>query len=73
MKRNVANWERLLRLLSAGAMLGYAALGGATSMMIVALVVGALYMGATALAGSCLGYRLMGFSTCPVRAKGSPA
>ncbi len=36
---------------------------------VLALGIGGSYMLGTALAGSCLGYKLMGFSTCPIEQK----
>ena len=40
---------------------------------VLALGGGGVYMLGTALVGSCLGYRLMGISTCPVDQKSKAA
>jgi hypothetical protein len=66
MKRNVGTADRLAR--------GIGALGMFTCAMMAPLSLGvrlaafslpAVYLLFTALAGTCLGYRLMGKSTCP--------
>jgi hypothetical protein len=67
MKRNVGNNERILRAL-AGLML---VVGAVVAPWSPAIRFGGLglmgaYLMFTAVAGSCLGYRLMGRSTCPL-------
>ena len=67
MKHNVGSLDRILRLLLGIAML--------VSIVVVHLslpiasVIGVTggYILLTGLAGSCLGYRMMGRSTCPMR------
>ena len=70
MKQNAASWDRALRALAGLAMLVCAVIAP-LSLVVRALAFGGggLYMLATAVFGSCLGYRLMGISTCPVGPK----
>jgi len=72
MNHNVATWDRALRALAGAAML-VAAVVTPFSLAVRLLAFGGmgLYMLATALAGSCLGYTLMGKSTpCPLHPRG---
>jgi hypothetical protein len=61
MKHNVGTTDRILR--------GTIGLGMVASSIVtpVPIVVGVMggYLALTSLAGSCLGYRMMGRSTCP--------
>ncbi len=66
MTRNLGNADRILRVFGAlGAAVG--AITGPFSLAVRLGVFGAtaVYLLATALAGSCVGYRMMGKSTCP--------
>jgi hypothetical protein len=68
MTHNVATWDGALRALAGAAMLA-GAIVTPFSLAVRLLAFGAmgLYLLATALAGSCLGYTLMGKSTaCPL-------
>jgi hypothetical protein len=66
MKKNVANWERTVRAMAGSGMLAYAAMAPLSLLLRVAVLgVFGMYMLGTALAGTCLGYKLMGRSTCP--------
>lgn len=72
MTRNAASWDRVLRALGGVAMM----VGGVLAPLplpVRALAFGGvgLYLVGTALVGSCLGYRLMGISTCPISPKGN--
>ena len=71
MTKNVGSIERVLRLLGA---LGFIACAwlAPLPLLVRALVFGGsgVYMLWTALAGHCLGYRLMGRSTCRVPTNG---
>ncbi len=70
MKRNAANWDRALRALMGIAMLGGSVLAPVPVLVrVLALGLGGAYMLGTALFGACLGYRLMGISTCPADPK----
>lgn len=67
MKRNVGNGERVLRALAALALALCAVMAPLPlAVRLAGLATLSAYMMFTALAGSCLGYRLMGVSTCPV-------
>ena len=68
MKRNVGNVDRIFRILGSVALTTCAIL--APVPLAVAAIFGIMgcYLFLSALAGSCLGYRLMGRSTCPVEA-----
>lgn len=66
MKRNVGNIDRVFRGLAALAMFSCAVMAPLPLLLRASLFGGmGAYMLFTALAGSCLGYRLMGRSTCP--------
>jgi hypothetical protein len=65
MKKNLANWDRALRiggtvLAAFGALLLPAHVG-----LRAALGLSAVYLLWSSLAGTCLGYRLLGMSSCP--------
>jgi hypothetical protein len=66
MRRNVGNQDRLVRAL---AILPLAACGViapfSLPLRLLAFGLPALYVLFTVLSGTCLGYRLMGMSTCP--------
>jgi hypothetical protein len=70
MKKNVSSRERALRVVAGGGMLACSVLAP-LPMLLRALAFGAggLYMIGTALAGTCLGYKMMGISTCSVDPK----
>jgi hypothetical protein len=71
MKRNVGTVDRALRALGALALM-IGSVAAPLPMPLAARValfgVMAAYLGFTALAGTCLGYALLGKSTCPARA-----
>ena len=68
MKQNAASWDRILRAIAGLTMITSSFLVPLPLLVrLLALGVGGLYMVATALVGTCLGYKLMGFSTCPVQ------
>ncbi|UJR82163.1 YgaP family membrane protein [Sandaracinus amylolyticus] len=67
MGRNVGGWDRAARAVGALGMIVCAVIAPMPLVARVGLVVIALYVTGTALVGTCLGYRLMGKSTCPVR------
>lgn len=67
MKQNVGSFDRALRVLGAAAMVGGAALAPFPMEMRLPVFGGlSVYLLLTALSGTCLGYRLMGRSTCKV-------
>ncbi len=68
MKQNAATWDRALRAVSGVSMLAGSVLAPLPLLVrIFALGIGGAYMLGTAVAGSCLGYRMIGISTCPLR------
>lgn len=74
MKRNVGNWDRIFRAAAGAGMILAAFL---VPLPLVARVLAFGMMGAyllmTAVAGTCLGYRMMGKSTCPLHEAGGKA
>ena len=74
LKPNAANWDRTLRAIAGLAMLTSSVFAPLPLLLrMLALGGGGAYMLGTALVGSCLGYRLMGISTCPVDRKSNAA
>ena len=68
MKHNIASWDRIVRAIAGLTMLTSSFFVALPLLVrILALGLGGVYMVATALVGTCLGYKLMGFSTCPVQ------
>jgi hypothetical protein len=68
MKRNLGNLDRSLRVAGALLMLTCAWLAPLPlALRLAGLAASGVYLLFTALAGSCLGYTLMGRSSCPVR------
>lgn len=70
MKQNTASWDRIVRAIAGLGMLA-ASFAAPLPLLVrvLALGFGGAYMIGTALAGTCLGYKLMGISTCPVQAR----
>jgi hypothetical protein len=66
MKHNVGQADRILRILAGIAMLLSSMLAPVPFAASAALGTIGGYLMLTALAGTCLGYRLMGKSTCPL-------
>ena len=67
MVRNVGNPDRLARVAAAAMMLTCSVLAPfSLEIRVLAMALPALYLLGSALAGSCVGYRLMGRSTCAV-------
>jgi hypothetical protein len=70
--KNVGTMDRLARVAAAAALLSCSALAPLPLVARVGLMAApGIYLLATALFGSCLGYRLMGRSTCAPR-RGGP-
>jgi len=64
---NTASWDRALRALAGAAMLAASIVGSwPTLAHVIGLGVGGGYMLGSGLLGTCLGYKLMGVSTCPL-------
>lgn len=64
MKQNVGSLDRVLRGLGSLAMIAAGIALAAPEVTRLAFGLSGVYLAFTALAGSCLGYRLMGRSTC---------
>ena len=66
MKRNVGNWDRIFRGLGALGLLTCSVVAPLPlAVRVAAFGASGVYLLFTALAGTCVGYRLMGRSTCP--------
>lgn len=66
MKRNIGNRDRLVRALGGAAMATCAVMAPLPlAIRVPTFGILGVYMLFTAVAGTCLGYRLMGKSTCP--------
>ncbi|MCY1019793.1 YgaP family membrane protein [Pyxidicoccus sp. MSG2] len=70
MTRNVGNVDRTLRAVAAVGLGVCAVAAPVDGWMRGLMAAQGLYFLGTALAGTCLGYRLMGRSTCPVSSRG---
>lgn len=72
--KNLATWDRAARAIGGGIMAACTALAplplGARLAIFGAM---AGYLWFSALAGTCLGYRVMGMATCPVPPATTPA
>jgi len=66
MKKNVGLVDRAMRCFGALAMIAVAFIVPAQAVIRFGLGASGLYVLFTAVAGTCLGYRLMGLSTCPL-------
>jgi hypothetical protein len=70
MKKNLGTSDRWLRVLAASALLLCSFLAPLPLLVRAAGLGGVgVYLLFTALAGTCLGYKLMGRSTCPVETR----
>lgn len=65
MRKNLGKVDRMLRAAGAVAMVVGAAVLPVSLELRLALGVSGIYVLMTALWGTCLGYRLLGMSTCP--------
>lgn len=67
MQQNAATWDRILRAMAGLAMLAGAFLAPLPLLArVLALGGTGTYLLVSSLVGTCLGYRLLGISTCPV-------
>jgi len=66
MKQNVARWERIARTAVGIGMPVAGALAPLPLLMRLLAFGGGIYLLATALSGTCLGYKMLGLSSCPV-------
>jgi hypothetical protein len=66
MKQNLSRMDRMIRLIAAAGLAGGAVAAPLPSgVRIAGLGLSAAYLLFTVVAGTCLGYRLIGVSTCP--------
>ncbi len=65
---NLARWDRLLRFFVAAAASAAAVVAPLPLWGVIGVLAMAAALAATALTGTCLGYRLLGVSTCPTKA-----
>jgi hypothetical protein len=72
MTKNLGNLDRIARVIVVVA-LGCCAVLAPFSLVVrlVAFALPALYVAGSALTGTCLGYSLLGLSTCPMQRKTS--
>jgi len=69
--QNLGTADRVTRSLAAAILIAFGALAPLSLLTRGALVGVSLYFVATALAGTCLGYKLLGRSTCTVPRRGA--
>jgi hypothetical protein len=68
MKQNVARRDRVIRAVAGVGMLAAGVFAPLPALVrLLALGGGGVYMLATAVFGACLGYRMLGISTCRTR------
>jgi Protein of unknown function (DUF2892) len=67
MSQNLGNPDRIARVLAAIAMVGTSVIVPLPLVGQIGLALTGVYMLGTSLVGTCLGYKLMGVSTCPVK------
>ena len=66
MKQNLGTMDRVIRAVAAVGLAGGAVAAPLPwAVRLAGLGLGAVYLLFTVLAGSCVGYRLIGISTCP--------
>ena len=68
MSTNVGNADRIARVVASFVLVAVAVIAPVPLLAQIGLGIAALYMLGTAVAGTCLGYKMMGKSTCPTRA-----
>ena len=69
MRKNVGSWDRVARGLGAGGMIVVALVAPWEVWMRIGVGATGAYVMLTAFVGTCVGYRLMGLSTCPLESK----
>ena len=67
---NLGNADRTVRAITAVAMLIASFTTPVPLMAAVGLALTGVYMIGTSLVGTCLGYKLIGVSTCPIKQRG---
>ena len=69
-KKNLGNTDRAVRAIVAVALFIAAFIAPVPMMVAVGFALTGVYMIGTTLVGTCLGYKLIGVSTCPVKQLG---
>ena len=69
-KKNLGNADRVLRAIAAVALFVAAFIAPVPLIATVGFALTGVYMIGTTLVGTCLGYKLIGVSTCPVKQRG---
>jgi hypothetical protein len=67
MSQNLGNADRTVRAIAAVAMLIASFVASIPLMAAVGLALTGVYLIGTSLVGTCLGYKLIGVSTCPIK------
>lgn len=70
LNQNLGNADRAIRAIAAVAMLIASFIAPVPMMAAVGLALTGVYMIGTSLVGTCLGYKLIGVSTCPIKQLG---
>ncbi len=73
-RQNAATWDRIVRAFAGMTMLGVGIFAPFPLLVrVLALGGTGLYLLGTAVVGTCLGYKLMGISTCPIEERNRAA
>jgi Protein of unknown function (DUF2892) len=67
MARNLGSADRIGRVVAAVALFAGSILAPVPLLAQAALALAGVYMLGSSLVGTCLGYKLMGVSTCPIK------
>ena len=71
MKQNAASWDRVARAVAGVSMMICAVFAPLPVLVrVLGLGAGGAYLLGTALVGTCIGYKIMGISTCPAPGRG---
>ena len=70
LNQNLGNADRALRAIAAVALLIASFIAPVPLMAAAGLALTGVYMIGTSLVGTCLGYKLIGVSTCPIKHRG---
>lgn len=67
MSQNLGNADRIARVLAALALFAASALAPVPLVAQVLMALNGVYLVGSSLVGTCLGYKLIGVSTCPIK------
>lgn len=70
LNQNLGNADRAIRAIAGSAMLIASFVSPVPLMAAAGLALTGVYMIGTSLVGTCLGYKLIGVSTCPIKQRG---